>query len=177
MTSNNPFTLLMHEHEIISSAAEIIQKLNNSWNDDENSYKAKVQSLLSFFREYSDQFHHRKEEEVLFKQLRDNPDFILEDIIDELEGHHESFRDTVIEIEEYLNDSDYNKVQELLAEYIDELLDHIAVENDELFITAENMISQEDQERIYFLFQDLDMELGQDNKQRLVENLKQLKGE
>ena len=93
MTENNPIQVLMDEHEIISSVEARIKELNNSWLDNAENYKKNVLTLLAFFKEYSDKFHHHKEEEVLFKELRNNPDFILNDIVEELEGHHDMFRD------------------------------------------------------------------------------------
>lgn len=177
MTENNPIQVLMDEHEIISSVEARIKELNNSWLDNAENYKKNVLTLLAFFKEYSDKFHHHKEEEVLFKELRNNPDFILNDIVEELEGHHDMFRDSTKEIEEAIKNDKYEKVQELLTGYINDLLDHIAVENDELFIMAESLFNEDELERMYFLFQDIDMELGQVRKQELVDSIKQMASE
>ena len=68
-------------------------------------------------------------------------------------------------------------MQELLTGYINDLLDHIAVENDELFIMAESLFNEDELERMYFLFQDIDMELGQVRKQELVDSIKQMASE
>ncbi|NQU34797.1 MAG: hemerythrin domain-containing protein, partial [Bacteroidetes bacterium] len=133
MKENNPIQTLMDEHDLISSTEGIISKLDGTWLENEAKYAESIQKLLTFFKEYSDHFHHRKEEEVLFKELRDNPEFLLNDIVNELEEHHEMFRNTIKEIEQALENSDYEKVQLLCAGYINDLLDHIAVENDELF--------------------------------------------
>ena len=50
---------------------------------------------------------------------------------------------------------------------MNDLLDHIAVENDELFVLTENIISEDELEKIYFLFEDLDREMGLDKKLKL----------
>lgn len=171
MTENNPIQVLIDEHEVISSVEGIIQSLEKDWETDEEKYAEKVKLLLSFFREYSDSFHHHKEEEVLFKELNDNPDFMLSEIITELEEHHEMFRDTVGEIQETVDKKKWPNVQTLLYRYINDLLDHIAVENDELYITAENLFSEDELERMYFLFEDIDIKLGKERKQELVESL------
>ena len=171
VTENNPIQVLMNEHEVISSVEGIIQSLDKNWETDEDKYAEKVKQLLRFFREYSDSFHHHKEEQVLFKELIDNPDFTLDDIITELEDHHEMFRATVGEIQEAVDQKEWSKVQNLLERYINDLLDHIAVENDELFIMAESLFSEEELERMYFLFEDIDMELGKERKQELEEEL------
>src|SRR3972149_136606 len=99
MNINNPIKVLVDEHEVIRSTEHIIQALDKSWETDENKYAENIVHLLQFFREYSDHFHHSKEEDVLFKELKNNPDFLLPEIINELEEHHQAFRETVAEIE------------------------------------------------------------------------------
>jgi len=44
------------------------------------------------------------------------------------------------------------------------LLDHIAAENEELFVLAENLMDEHQLETIYFKFVDVDMELGESRK-------------
>ena len=56
------------------------------------------------------------------------------------------------------------------AEFQD-LLDHIAAENDELFVLAETLMSEDELETIYFKFKDIDMELGEVNKIELEESI------
>lgn len=168
-TETNPIQVLMDEHEVISLAENVIQSIDNLWGTDEAKYAEKVNKLLEFFREYSDGFHHHKEEEVLFKELKDHPDFLLDEIITELEEHHETFRETVVEIEQAINQKEWPEAQRLLNSYVNDLLDHIAVENDELFLMAESIFSEEELERMYFLFEDIDRELGKDRKLELAE--------
>ena len=168
MSKNDPIQVLIREHDIISAAEKVIQSLQNTWETNADEYAEKLRRLIVFFREYSDRFHHYKEEEVLFKKLRENPDFLLKDIISELEGHHEMFRETVAEIEEAAQDKDWPKTHKLLKGYINDLLDHIAVENDELFNMAEAVFSDDELERMYFLFEDIDRDLGLERKQELA---------
>ena len=84
------------------------------------------------------------------------------------------FRETVAEIEAAAQDKDWPKTQKLLKAYINDLLDHIAVENDELFNMAESVFSDDELERIYFLFEDIDRDLGLERKQALVEDMKSI---
>lgn len=172
---NNPIKTLMNEHETIGLTEGIIQNLDKLWETDEEFYTQKVNNLLTFFSEYSDKYHHHKEEEVLFKELNDNPDFLLDDIITELEEHHESFRNTISEVREALDNNDFADVQSLLEQYINDLLDHIAIENDELFVTVELLFNESQLERMFFLFKDIDMELGEDRKIELVKSIAALK--
>lgn len=174
MSKHNPIQVLLNEHDIIGTAEDIVRSLRNSWEKNAEAYAEKVRRLLAFFREYSDQFHHHKEEAVLFKKLRENPDFLLNDIIEELEQHHEMFRECVAEIETSVQQQDWTTTQRLLEGYMNDLLDHIAVENDELFSMAESVFSRDELEHIYFLFEDIDRDLGLERKRQLVEGLKEL---
>lgn len=174
MSKHNPIQVLLDEHDIIAAAEDIVRSLRNSWEKNAEAYAEKVRRLLAFFREYSDQFHHHKEEAVLFKKLRENPDFMLHDIIGELENHHEMFRECVAEIEASLRQKGWAETQHILEGYMNDLLDHIAVENDELFGMAESVFSKDELEHIYFLFEDIDRDLGLERKRQLVEGLKEL---
>jgi len=165
--SHSPIALLMKEHDVIQSARQVIDALDNLWVKDDAAYRGKVEELINFFRIYSDKFHHEKEETILFRQLKDHPDFRLHDLIDELEEHHENFRLQVKGIEQELAKMNWTLVQKLLLEYTDALADHIAVENDELFVMTEMLFSEEELSRMYFLFEDLDSLIGLNKKTEL----------
>ena len=164
---HNPIETMHREHEIIAQMEDIIQNLFHSWIKQPEEYTNSVNNILHFIKEYSDGFHHQKEEQILFPALRNCPEFTLDEILDELESHHERFRDLSHKIESDLTKKDYPESYALLKEYMNDLLDHIAVENDELFVLTENILSEDELEKIYFLFEDLDREMGLDKKLKL----------
>ena len=168
---HNPIQTMLDEHEVICQAEEIVKNLNHTWETDAEKYKQKVKTLVTFFREYADGYHHRKEEDVLFPAIKNHPDFVLQEIIDEFETHHEDFRTYTVLIEDSLNEGDYEKSYLGLTNYLQDLLDHIAAENDELFVLAENLMEEDDLATIYFKFKDIDMELGEERKKFLEESI------
>ncbi len=168
---HDPIKIMLDEHELIAQAEEVIENLNNSWHNNSEKYENAVASLIAFFREYADGHHHRKEEEVLFPAISNHPDFILQDIIDELEQHHEDFREYTKEIEHALDEKEYEKSYTVLTNYLQDLLDHIAIENDELFVLAETLLDEDELKTIYFKFMDIDMELGDERKTKLEQSL------
>ncbi len=168
MPDHNPIDILTNEHEVISSAEDIINNMESLWPSDDVRYRDKVRKLLEFFREYSDKFHHHKEEEVLFPEMAAHPEFMLQEILTELEEHHDIFRESVAKIEKANNEGQWEIVQSLLEQYVKDLLDHIAVENDEVFAMAETLFTEEELERMYFRFMDIDAELGVERKQELA---------
>ena len=171
---NNPIQTMLLEHETIYQVEEIIKNLDGIWEDNSEKYKETVLTLINFFREYADENHHRKEEEVLFPAICDHPEFILNEIIDELEQHHEDFREYTQEIEAALDENEFEQSYKELCNYLEDLLDHIAVENDELFVLAETLLEEEDLETIYFKFKDIDLEIGEDRIKELVQSIENI---
>lgn len=167
MENNKASLMLMDEHAIIKKAENIIKSISVLWKTDPEKYKTMVLKMLFFFKEYSDRFHHYKEEKVLFPEMRNHPDFKLDEIIDELEDHHVMFREYATDIAEFIREDNLEKAQLVLEKYISNLLDHIAVEDDELFSMAENLFSKIEYEKIYFRYKDIDKELGEDVKENL----------
>lgn len=165
---------LMDEHEVISDVENIIVMLRNYWEIDAGEYEKCVHSLIQFFREYSDKYHHQKEEEVLFPEIKAHHEFIQTDIIDELFMHHDDFRSNVDSIETAIKDKEYDKTQKLLSVYINELLDHIAIEDDELFVMADTLLSEDQLEIVYHKCNDIDLELGVERKEELAAIIKQV---
>lgn len=151
---------LMREHELITSTGGTIARIKDQIESDPAAYTEAVRKLLRFFREYSDGIHHHKEEQILFPMLMDHPQFTMHEIVNELEDHHAQFREHTQAIEDALDAGDLPKAQRTLEHYQRELLDHIAAENDELFIMAEQLFSPGEIETLYHRFQDFDAEHG-----------------
>jgi len=171
---HDPIETMIHEHEVISQTEEIVGKLEGLMNQDQHKYRSVVRQLLDFYRTYADQYHHRKEEQVLFPAIVKHPDFVLDEMVEELESHHEDFRTSLGDIEASLNNENLLESYDLLGEYLSELLDHIGAENDELFVLAENLLEEEDLETIYFHFKDIDLELGEEQKEELEKSVEEL---
>ncbi len=54
-------------------------------------------------------------------------------------------------------------------------MDHIAVENDEVFQAAETLFSEDEMEKMYYQCLDSDAELGNSTKAELEEQIESLK--
>jgi hemerythrin-like domain-containing protein len=167
--------LLMAEHTTIMAADEVIRAMRESWASDPGTCEQVLREMLSFFARYSDGFHHQKEEQVLFPALRRSAEVAPRELVSELEEHHEAFRAHVATIRRALDEGDYPLAQSTLERYFSELLDHIAVENDELFVMTESLLDAEELDRVYFRFHDIDRELGTDLKRELEATLPRLR--
>lgn len=171
---NNPIDLLYKEHEIILDAANVAKQLRIII-DNPDLYEKQVFELLSFFKKYADQYHHHKEEEVLFPEMIKANELLESGVIQEMFENHEDFRELIEEIKQSTKSKDYQNAQNKLEQYIDALIDHIAVENEEVFEIAKTLFSSEELENIYFKFKDIDREFGENNKILLQEQINKIR--
>ncbi len=163
--------MLYDEHEVILRASAQLEALLA-----DESHPLSPEELnryVQFFREYGDQFHHHKEEEILFTLLREENEMLGETLVAALTEHHEQFRENLGEAAAAIEQADWVRVRKILREYLSMLRDHISAENDELFVTADAMLSPEQKERLYFSFLDKDRELGETRKQDFERGVEQ----
>lgn len=159
--------LLEYEHKIILKAGDLVAALDQSWQDDPDTYRQTILQLLDFFSAYADEYHHQKEEEVLFPVLRKKNEIAGDAMVQELLDHHDDFRLRAQDIRMLLGMQDYAAVQAGFESYIQALRDHIAVENDELFPMADALCSPDELEVQFYRCVDLDSALGKERKQAL----------
>ncbi|HWR33116.1 MAG TPA: hemerythrin domain-containing protein [Chitinophagaceae bacterium] len=167
--------LLMTEHNVILEAGKLVESNNKLWESDPSAYKEFVNYLFGFFSVYADEFHHQKEEEILFPAISKVNEMAGMSIVQELAEQHEDFRQLVQEIRIVFDRQDYAATQQYLESYMDKLRDHIAAENDELFPMADDILSAEEIDRLYFKCIDKDEELGIVRKKDYEEQIKMLK--
>ncbi len=170
----SPVKVLFDEHDIILSAIAIAKDAGRLIENNEAAYEILIRELIGFFREYADQYHHYKEEQILFPEMSKKNELLEEGVIQEMFEHHTDFRSMIKSIEIFLNSKDYVQAQLELNNYSEALLDHIAVENDEVFQIAETLFDTDELEKIFFRFEDCDRELGDANKTKLVNQLKEM---
>jgi hemerythrin-like domain-containing protein len=161
---NNSLQILYDEHEVISQAVAIARNARVLIGINDEEYDFKMRELISFFRIYADRYHHQKEEEILFPEMMKKNELMADGIIKEMFDNHENFRELLRSIESSVENKEYKAAADLIEEYTNALLDHIAVENDELFQTAYSLFNDIELENIYYRFADLDRELGEEKK-------------
>jgi hemerythrin-like domain-containing protein len=161
--------VLFDEHEIIVNAIDTARQAKSLIGKYDVSYEKLIHQLIGFFRNYADKYHHFKEEEILFPEMAKRNELLADGVIKEMFDNHADFREMIKGIEASLNEKKYAEAQQKLQQYTESLLDHIAVENDEVFQSSESIFSEEELEKIYFRFEDCDRELGSAKKEELKE--------
>ena len=166
--------LFIGEHNLILRAGDLITLNGSQWKSNPAEYEHKIKQLLDFFSVYADQFHHYKEEEILFPAISKMSELTGVGIVTELKEHHEDFRLLMQKIRTALAIHDFASTQQLLESYISQLKDHIAVENDELFPMADDIFSKDELDKLYFKCIDIDERLGKIQKKELEDLIKNL---
>ena len=152
---------LYDEHETILLGIDRLQEILRS--PELASLQAELRELITFFREYADGYHHEKEEEILFPALGEaNPAMGM--LTESLEEHHELFREALASASAALDTEDWESARRTLKLYASDLTDHISAENDELFVAADDILTDAEKERIQYQFLDADRELGVERK-------------
>lgn len=171
---NNPINVLTDEHILITKACQISEKIGKLIGKKDEEYENTARKLISVFKEYGDTYHHFKEEQLLFPEMNKKNELLEDGIIKEMFENHECFRELLKEIEKFLDKKDFLRAQQQLHIYTEALLDHIAVEDDEVFQIAESLFTPGELENIYFRFMDCDNELGQEKKKHFEQIVQQI---
>ena len=166
---NKTIQMLFDEHEIIVNAIDAAKQLKPQPGKNDKQYEQNVRDLIDFFRNYADNFHHFKEEQILFPAMKKKNELLEDGILKEMFDNHEEFREMIKSIEKFLDEKNYMRAQQQLVIYTEALLDHIAVENDEVFQMAETLLTEDELKKMLFDFEDADIELGGGKKQEFQE--------
>lgn len=164
---SNPIEVLYQEHVVIKKALQTVKELKELIDKNQDEYKSEMIRYISFFRKYADGFHHYKEEQILFPEMSKKNEFLAEGVIKEMLENHSDFREMTGNIESLVNSGDYKNAHAAFEKYAEALLDHIAVEDDEVFQMAESVFDDAEIEKIYFRFMDCDKDLGNSDKQKM----------
>lgn len=161
--------MLIHEHDVILKAIEQVNHILKS--QDLSSNSESLLWFLKFFREYGDLYHHRKEEDVLFYLIEKKDQMLAMGIVKALTEHHEMFREDLRKAQNALSNNDWISARNILNSYFSNLKDHISAENDEFFISVDQLLDDSEKESLYFSFLDKDRELDENKKKEFEQEI------
>lgn len=166
---NDALKLLYEEHSIIVNAIDAARNASSILDRNKTEYEIFMRELIHFFRTYADQYHHHKEEEILFPEMARRNELLAGGVLHEMLENHADFRSMIKSIEANLDTEEYRQAQSELMVYTDALLDHIAAENDELFPMSETLFNDNELRTLFYKFKDCDQTLGEEPKEALAE--------
>jgi len=172
--------ILAKEHTLILQALETFKLAKEKLENGEHPEKVFFEKAVEFSREFSDQFHHFKEEYILFGLLAKKKDGALDLEMGALRYQHERNRFFLKNIEQSIdgyglgNEIVTTTLLENLASYISILRRHIHKEDHLFFKLAEQELSQ-DEHRL--LLEQFELEDQNTGRQKIYEHSKRLVAE
>ncbi len=161
----NPIQILHREHMILMDAAsttERVQKIK-----DNKKYRWLIHDLILFFRNYTEIFHHPKEENVLYPIIKNRSRKINDHLMYEICDNHEDFKALIAEMENHFENRDYELLRKTVDTYLIELVQHIEMEEREILHISENLLVKSEIEKANEDFKTLDEKLGEHEKEKL----------
>ena len=147
-----PYGPLMVEHRLIERFISILKKEAESIKLTGRVHPRIVDSAIVFFREYADNIHHGKEEDMLFAAL-DGKDISVEHahILQRLKDEHKAARSLITKLAESEIRYKAGEITEAnhIVDFVNEIerlyLAHIRLEDKEFFIPVMQYFSEEEQ--------------------------------
>jgi len=171
---DNATGILRKEHDAILKMLEVTEAVAKRLDSGAGVPPATLGQLQEFFRVFADTCHHGKEEDLLFPALEkkgmprgggpigvmlvehDQGRSLIKQMVEAADAYQQNAKDAAIR---------WSKAARGYAEL---LRNHIAKENDVLFVMAERMLSRQDQERLAEEFEKVEVEkLGEGTHERL----------
>ena len=150
-----PIEILVDEHKKILAEIDELenecQKLTNGGEIDRDFFSKKI----DFIRDYADNFHHAKEEDILFSELSKENEGLKNGPIAQMLIEHDMGRAFVAGLQKGLEQNDKDKVIENALGYAQLLKSHIFKEDNILYPMAEDALSLEKQEEILKKFEEV----------------------
>jgi len=163
-----PVHKLVEEHAWILRWATLIPMVTERADVATEEGRAMILAGVDFIRSYADQYHHAKEEEILFKYFDPNVDIVKVMLAD-----HETARGHVRAIVEGVERRDAAAVREHLLAYGELLKEHIKKEDEILYPWMDRQLSDTEVGRMFAQFHEVDEQFGEKPRQqkRFIQDL------
>ena len=166
VSEKNPFRIMTKEHYPIIEVASALSALKITHDIDPETLKKAVE----FIKRFADQYHHEKEEKIVFEQAKKKK--IETSPIEAMEREHETTRERVREAVESLENGDLKNSIVNLREWGNFIPDHIDRENHSLFPGLDGIFDYDEKEEFLREFERIDDELGgYDKMERMADEI------
>ncbi len=167
---------LSRDHRAILKALEILRTTALGWRLKYAGAQEDCAALLGFLRIFADRCHHGKEEKALFPKLMQAGMAVEGGPLGVMLYEHDRGRELVRNMAQALDDAHADDFELYAGRYAQLLEDHIAKEDNILFVKAEDILSAEDDEAILRQFDEIEHEMGEDTHERFHRMLSTLAG-
>jgi len=172
---NEATKILRSEHEVILRVLDATEKIATPMENGADAPPEILTATVEFFKLYADRQHHGKEEDLLFPELAkkgmpSNGGPVAVMLMEHQIGRSHIARMTQA-AEAYKNGDQSAAAEwaEAALDYVALLREHIAKENNILFVMAERILSPADQQRLASEFDGVDKnKMGDGEGERLL---------
>ena len=150
--------ILLDEHQLLLHAvgtARNIQKIS-----DDEAYYTQIRGIILFFRNFTEIYHHPKEDEILYPLLRKHASSISPEFLYEVGDNHDDFKVLIADIENIYLFYNCNKLRHCTELYINALEKHILKEDKIVLSIAESLLNEEELALVQNAFEQFDQEIG-----------------
>jgi hemerythrin-like domain-containing protein len=173
--------ILRNEHDAILKMLDASEEVARQLDRSERVAPETLAGILEFFRVFADQCHHGKEEDLLFPALAAKGMPHQGGPIGVMEAEHEVGRSLIRQMAEAAHAYEHGEQSsgfiwaKVAREYAEFLRNHIAKENNVLFVMAERMLSPDEQSRLATEFARMEKQkMGAGTHERLHRKMEQL---
>lgn len=167
---------LKKDHRVIEKMIDILEKVSHKIDNGEDVPADILKNSADFIRNFADNYHHGKEEDLLFKKMEEKgfpieggPVGVMLIEHDEGRGYARAMAEAA---EQYAaGDSGAKKIfADNARNYGSLLLPHIQKEDGILYMMANNLIPEDAQQELLGIFNMVEKEkLGENGRQRYVD--------
>jgi hemerythrin-like domain-containing protein len=157
-----PTEILMYEHTIVLKMLEGAERLVQTFELTHKIDAGKIEKIIDFSLNFTDGYHHAKEEKHFFPRLQERGMSKEQGPIAVMLHEHRMGREFIRSLEQTLNDHKLGKIDaagkvvQTLRNYNELLRTHIAKENNVLFPMSGRYLTPEDQSSLERAFHDLE---------------------
>jgi len=174
---------LKDEHRVIEQVLQFYQGIAKAAEADRDLPVGSLRDAIQFTRLYADQYHHGKEEGVLFERLEQAGMPRERGPMGVMLTEHDEGRRCVASLAEAVeryaggDRSAATQIAEAAQGYADLLAQHIYKEDNILYVMADQLLSDDDEQILAAYRGAARSDLGEEERRRLVEVAKRLADE
>jgi hemerythrin-like domain-containing protein len=147
---------LRNEHDAILHVLTILDKMLSSSTKSEAENLQFGNELVNFLKIFADKCHHGKEENILFIELENKGVPNEGGPIGAMLQEHQQGREFIALMNKSLESKDLANFKNNAIKYRDLLRSHIAKENNVLFLMADKLLDDKNQDELFVQFENLE---------------------
>jgi hemerythrin-like domain-containing protein len=155
----DPVKVLRDEHALLLQSIHVVRQIQAVRDND--IYRGLVRDAILFLRNFTELYHHPKEEDVFYPMLKNRAQNMSPDFIHEICDRHEDFKALMGEIENHYAMYDYPALRKKFGDYLRMLATHIETENRLVLSVAGSLLNAGERAKIIRAFEEIDNREGE----------------